>query len=743
MLHFKSIRQAIGLLGLCAASTLLAHAQGALTVTPGRAAATSVGTGTIGYTGDNGAGASATLASPSAVTYDSSGNLYIADTNNHVIRKQSVSGTITTVAGNGVAGFSGDGGAATSASLDTPTGVAVDANGNIYIADSHNNRIRKVSSGTISTIAGAGTAGFSGDGAAATAATLNRPSAIAVDAGGTIYIADTNNQRIRKISGTNITTIAGNGEQGFTGDGASASAASLDSPTGVAVDASGNVYIADRHNQRIRVVNSAGTISTVAGSGAVSFAGGYAGDSASATAASLARPTGVSIDANGNVYIADTDNQRVRQLSSGIIATAAGSGAQGFAGDGSALAGATLNAPKSVATSATGSLAIADTANQRIRSSSLPSITFAAQSVGVVSNAQPVTLANSGTASISVSSINFTGPFTATAGGTCSATPITLAAGASCTQNVAFLPVAAGSASGSVVFGGTGVVPQTILLTGTAVQAATTSTLTSSAAAPFINQNVTFTATVAPAGAGTPTGTVTFYNGGTSLGAGTLINGVATYTTTFAAAGTYTITAQYAGDSNFVGGASNAIAQLVGDFNFTITPDQSSGGATSKTVKPGEAAIYSFSVAPLNGPFSFPITLSATGLPPGATVTFSPSTVTLGANPASFTMTIQTASNTGALRNLEQITAAPAALAMLLLPFAGRMRRKGQKTNPLLAVVFVFGSLAAVAGLSGCGATTGFFAQPQKQYTINVIGTAQGAGGATLQHVATVNLTIQ
>lgn len=212
--------------------------------------------------------ADTSLSTPSGVAYDSSGNLYIADTGDHCIREVTPLGVITTVAGSGVQGFGGDGGPATSALLDSPAGVAVDASGNLYIADSHNHRIRRVASGTITTIAGTGTAGFSGDGGPATAATMNLPTALAVDTAGNVYVSDTNNHRIRRISGATITTVAGNGNQLYSGDGALATQAGLDSPNGVAVDAAGNLYIADTHNERVRMVAAAsGVISTIAGSG--------------------------------------------------------------------------------------------------------------------------------------------------------------------------------------------------------------------------------------------------------------------------------------------------------------------------------------------------------------------------------------------------------------------------------------------------------------------------------------------
>lgn len=211
------------------AAVLTVQAQGILTITPGRTVAATAGTGMVGYAGDGGAATSATLASPSAIAYDANGNLFLADSMNHVVREVSSGGTITTVVGTGIAGYGGDNASATVAYLDTPTGVAVDSKGNLYIANSHNHRIRKVASGTITTVAGTGTAGFSGDGGAATAAQLSLPSAVALDSAGTLYIADTNNQRIRKVTGTSITTVAGDGEQLFAGDGGPATAAALNS----------------------------------------------------------------------------------------------------------------------------------------------------------------------------------------------------------------------------------------------------------------------------------------------------------------------------------------------------------------------------------------------------------------------------------------------------------------------------------------------------------------------------------
>ena len=713
---------------LLLAFTASMHGQGILTVTPSRTANTTAGTGTVGYTGDT---------DPAAAAYDSNGNLYLADANNHVIREVSTTGIITTIAGSGIEGYSGDGVAATAAQLDTPTGIAVDASGNVYIADSHNHRLRKVSGGTITTIAGTGAPGYSGDNGVATAAQLSLPSAVAVDLNGNVYIADTNNQRIRKISGTTITTIAGDGEELYAGDGAAATAAVLDMPTGVAVDSSGNVYIADRHNQRVRMIAPTGTISTIAGSGAPGFSGSFSGDGASASAATLAKPSGVSVDGAGNLYIADTDNQRIRQVSGTTIATVVGSDQQGFGGDGGPATSAILNSPRAAATDTSGNLTIADRLNGRLRVAALPTLTFASGGVGIPSTSQSVTLANTGSASITVASIVFTGSFTTATGGSCSTAPITLAPNTSCTQNIAFLPAASGIANGSVVFGGTGVVPQRILLTGNGVQTATTITLTSNTTSAFAGQNVTFTATVKPTGIGTPIGNVLFYDGATLIGSSVLTAGSASIITELTG-GTHAITAFYAGDTNSTGITSAVLSQVVLDFNFTL----STTTPGSQTIEPGQPVNYAFNLLPIGGPFTLPVTLSATGLPPGATATFTAQVITIGNNPANFTMTIQTMA-TGASRPSSGLLGTGysngAIMAGLLLPFLRRMRREVRTIRLLTLCTALVLSLAVIGGLTGCG----YFGHASQNYTINVIGTATGSGGAALQHLTTVSLTVR
>ena len=326
---------------------------------------TIAGNGTAGYSGDAGAATSAMLNYPLGVAVDAAGNVYISDYSNQMIRKVNTSGIISAFAGTaGTNGSGGDGGPATSAMLNNPNGVAVDAAGNVYVADVGNNKIRKIntSTGIINTFAGNGTNGFSGDGGPATSAMLNYPIAVAVDAAGNVYITD--NYRIRKINTSGIiSTFAGTGGGGYNGDNISATSANLNNPAGVAVDAAGNVYIADESNQRIRIVNTSGIISTFAGTGTQ----GWGGDGV-ATSIQLNYPAGIAVDAAGNLYITDQGTHRIRKVNtSGMISTIAGNGSGAFSGDGGPATSASINNPYGVAVDGTGNVYIADQNNQRVR----------------------------------------------------------------------------------------------------------------------------------------------------------------------------------------------------------------------------------------------------------------------------------------------------------------------------------------------------------------------------------------
>jgi len=358
------------------------------------------------FRGDGGPANSAPLGNVLAVAVDRDGNVFAPDACNYLVFKITPAGTLFVVTGNGLPGFSGDGGPATRAALNSPSGVAVDSFGNIFIADTDNHRVRKVSrDGNINTVAGTGVAGSAIDGILAISAPLNGPRGLAVDSSGTLYIADSGNHRVRKVTPDGrIFSVAGNGSAAYSGDGGPAVAAGLVEPVAVAVDAAGNVYIADKGGHRVRRVGANGLISTFAGTGSPE----YSGDSMPASRSGLNEPSGVATDAGGNVYIADSINQRVRVVdSSGTIQTlafwvdfvsgvavdwagnvyaalvfgqtiqkielraapktVAGNGQFKYSGDGYSAIAASLNVPDRVAVGPQSSLYIADTRNQRVR----------------------------------------------------------------------------------------------------------------------------------------------------------------------------------------------------------------------------------------------------------------------------------------------------------------------------------------------------------------------------------------
>jgi trimeric autotransporter adhesin len=353
---------------------------------------TTVGNGTAGYSGDGGPAGSAELNGPSGIALDGAGNLYIADPANNRIREV-MAGTriISTIAGNGTAGYSGDGGPATSAELQSPVGIAVDSSGNLYIADQGNNVIRKVATnGTITTVAGNNAEGYSGDNGQAINATLYAPAGVALDNAGNLYIADAGNNRIRLVNtaGT-ITTFAGNGTAGYSGDNGPAAAATLNKPSALAEDAKNNLYLADTSNNVIRLVNTTGTITTIAGNGTA----GYSGDNGSAISATLNAPYGLQIDSVGNVYIADTKNNVIRMVTAaGNITTIVGNGASGFSGDGGPATDAILNNPIGVVFGSQGNLDVSDQGNERVREVNTPAGSVVFPTTVVTSTSAAITI---------------------------------------------------------------------------------------------------------------------------------------------------------------------------------------------------------------------------------------------------------------------------------------------------------------------------------------------------------------
>jgi sugar lactone lactonase YvrE len=772
---------------------------------------------------------------PSAIVFDATGNLYFAETGNHVIRRVDTVGNITIIAGTGTQGFSGDLGPATSATLDSPQGLALDTAGNLYIADTHNQRIRKLNltTGVITTIAGS-TSGFSGDGASATSAQLSLPTALALDSSGNLYIADTGNHRIRKLNLTTsfITTIAGNGTQGYSGNLGPATSAAIDSPTGIALDASSNLYLADTHNHRVREINAnTGVITTIAGTGSP----GYSGDTAAATAANLALPHGLTSDSAGNLYLADTANHRIRRIdaTTGIITTVVGNGTQAFAGDNGPPTAASLDSPTATTLSPASNLTLSDTGNQRIRQvvTQPTSITTIAglglTAPGVLNLTAPSVIAyGTGqlTASLATSPATGTVTFFETvntttktlgssplASNTATLSTSTLAAGAynltatysgdqthpsaqspQLALTVTPLQLTAIIAPISLLYGQpipnlsgtiTGVLPQdaanltaTFTTTATAGSPAGTYSITpvlkgsaagnytvASPAAIIIHpaptqitlsnllatgttgSTVTLTVHVASTTIGTPSGSVTLLDGNSPLFTTPLSSsGDAVFLTTTLAQGAHNFTAVYDGSANFTPSLSAPQLITIGtgppanpDFVLAAT------GTTTQTILSGASTSFTFAVQMQNN-LSSPITLAATGLPNLATASFNPAYLPPGGTPNTFTMTIATPKTTATNVNLRGRLFQPFLAAIFLLsPIAGlaHPRKRGAATRFFLLTIAGITLLLT----SGCGdriKTDPSLTSQAKTYAITVTGTATGPTGNALQHSATVTLVL-
>jgi uncharacterized protein (TIGR03437 family) len=367
----------------------------AAAIASGQTITTFAGNGTAGFSGDGGQAGQAAINNVVGLAADSSGNIYLADQNNNRVRKVSTTGVITTIAGTATGGFSGDGGLATQAALNTPTGVCVAPSGDVYVNDEGNHRVRKIAAATgiITTVAGSGSAVPSGDGGQAISAGMQIAIRCAVDSSGNLYIVDQGASAnvIRKVDANGIITLYAGayGGTSFSGDGGLATKATMFNLTADAFDASGNLFLTDQGDQRIRRVDTTGIITTVAGSGTA----GYSGDGGVATAAQLNFPGETAIDSAGNLFILDTVNQRVRKVSGGMISTVAGTGTQGFAGDGGPPLQAQFNNPFPMTIDPAGNLYIGDNGNNRIRKitgvavAKGPSISVTSAGVGVTNAA--------------------------------------------------------------------------------------------------------------------------------------------------------------------------------------------------------------------------------------------------------------------------------------------------------------------------------------------------------------------
>ena len=744
---------------------------------------------------------------PSAVVSDAAGNLYIADRARNEVIESSAAGALVVVAGTGEQGFAGDGGLAVAAELNGPQGLALGSDGTLYIADTGNERVRSVSaSGLISTVAGTGRAGFGGDGAAAVAAMLRGPVGLAVDASGALLIADAGNHRVRRVSGGVISTVAGTGEQGFAGDGGAATAAMLDSPGGVAVMSDGRIVIADTRNERLRVVAVDGTMATLAGDGVA----GFAGDGGPASGARLAEPRGVAVLADGTVLVADSENHRLRAIGGdGVIRTLVGTGVQGASAEGTAGLQADLNAPRGVAVSAYARPVFAEASNRLVRALLGDSRVYSASGLmaarrstvaltvpgAAVYGAAPVSVAVSGGAATPMGDVVLSDGGAVVASSKLangSATFAGLSAGShalavryggdgfnpaatSAVSNVSVaraalvatandVTVAYGAAAPTVTGTMSGVLPQddgrvqvvfatsavagsavgmypiAVSLTGSAsanysvslasgvvhVVPAASTTTTSAPAEAYSGLPLTLTAMVAPATSGAPTGRVVFYDAGVQVASGLVSGGAATAVLASPGAGTHAFTAAYSGDGNFLASTSGAMTATVSampDFTMAVS------GTAAQTVGVGTMAAFQVSVGASPGPFSGAVSLSASGLPSGAAVAFAPQALVPGSGAVVTTMTVPTA--TLLARSEVQ---GPWTWLAVALPLVMWKRRRVRGAVCMLAVGM----------LAGCGART----IPEgggrsKSYVITVTGTGTNLAGAVVTHSTQVSLTVE
>jgi hypothetical protein len=562
-------------------SYLYGYGQGALGVFVPGTISTAAGSGIYTVYSNDTTARNGTLYLPSAVMFDGAGDLYIADSLHNVIRKVNApapggaiaSGVMETIAGNGSPGYSGDNGPANSATLNDPVGLTIDGAGNLYIADTGNNVIREIiaATGDIKTIAGTGAAGTGSNGPALSA-TLNAPAGVTVDVNGNVFVADTSNHLIREIAGGQITTVAGNGmtdgsgNGAYSGDRGPATSASLDFPDAVAFDGSGNMYIPDSLNNRVREVNlSSGIITTFAGTGAAA----YGGDGGQAIAASLYTPSGLVFDAAGNLYIADKQNERVRKVNrAGIISTSAGNGSGEFAGDGGSATQASIYGPFGLTLDNAGDLLIADSLDMRIREvASTPAIITFQNAVRISQTSSPGVqgLENDGNAMLAISAITPVAEAAVDPAATTCTSSTPLSIDQACNIGAVFAPTGStvGSVTGNISIEDNATnQPQEIELDGTAAAInSTTVTVTPTPSPATLGHTVNFHVTVISGpSTGTPSGSVQIVaDGSLTLGTVSLNSGgQATFGYLQLGLGLHSIVAYYEGDTTHEKGQSSS-----------------------------------------------------------------------------------------------------------------------------------------------------------------------------------------
>jgi sugar lactone lactonase YvrE len=556
--------------GTVMATTLLSgRGIGSLAVLQSGRIDTIAGNGAWIYNVDGVPATSASIFLPTGIAVDAAGNTFLSDSaNNRIRRIDAQSGNISTVVGNGSPGFAGDGGLATQAMISAPAGLVLDGAGTIYFVDSGNHAVRRVDafSGIITTIAGTGKQGYTGDTGPATAARLSLPQGLAFDNAGNLYIADTGNNTVREVDvlTSAITTIAGTGVSVFNGDNILATAATLSSPWSLAFGLDGLLYIADLNNNRVRKIDALGIISTVAGNGIA----GYSGDGFLATAALLDAPAALAFDPAGDLYIADSANNRVRKVTPtlGIIQTIAGNGSEGFTGDTGMAMFATLYGPYALFYDYQGNLLIADMFHNRVRKISATSVKpeFADIRVGKISPPQSQFIENDGNSGLDFTAPILVGAVIDSANTTCGLATILPAQW--CVLSIEFAPTVVGDPIFGTITQGSNAGNSPIVITEFAsvlTVEPTSVELTSSNNPSLQNTLVAFTATV-KSNDPNRTGPVTFRDGSKALcSVNVNSNGVSICSMSNLALGSHTMTARYEGDANNAATLSDPLIQTV------------------------------------------------------------------------------------------------------------------------------------------------------------------------------------
>ena len=693
---------------------------------------TVAGDSTWVYDGDGRAAIDSAVFLPFGIAVDAAGDLFIADSSNNRIRRvDAKSGAISTFAGSGIIGSTGDGGLAVNATLNNPTSVALDPAGNLFFADAGNNVVRRVDafSGLISTVAGTiGQHGYTGDTGPANTATFNTPNGISFDANGNLYIADTGNHVIRLVNTSGIiTTVAGTGTPGFNGDNQPAIKAQLNSPWSATPIAGGGFYIADQQNSRIRRVDASGNITTTAGSTA-----GFAGDNGPATQAQLDQPAGVLVDVAGNIYIADSGNNRVRRINptTGVITTFAGNGSESFSGDAGPADQAGVYGPYAFALDSQGNLYIADVFHNRIRqvAANTASLTFPVMRVDRISTPLTQALENDGNAPLNVSSFAAVSNSQLDAGTTTCSTSAPLAPLAQCVVGVDFAPLTTGqTVNGSLnVVSNAGNSPGVIDLQGQVLDVdPTATTLTSSANPATTGTPIVFSIAVASAGT-TPTGTVTLLDGTSIVGTAPLQEGgVATLTISTLAHGSHALTASYAGDSENATSVSAVLTEVV--------KDQEAATTTS--------LVSALSPSTAGAPTSFTATVSVVTANSGVgaiggTVALKQGLNTLGVG----NINTATANGSTATANIS-VTNLPVGADSLIAVYSGNSSYAGSSSAPLIQNVQLAVSkvtLASEASPSTAGVPLGLTATLTSNGAAPT-GNVTFMDGATTLGIASIN----